>query len=185
MTSKYAQYQPIPIRQLPMDEATGELSPQEKHQLDLLLAAAPQPSGISIDALKLLQASRGWIGDDTLLALAEYTRLPLAALEGVATFYNLIFRRPVGKTVLHPCDGISCDLMGGAGLRRRLSLYLNLVAGETTADHKFTLIPLPCLGACDKAPVMIANQILFERLNEQEIPALLETLAAEQGGETL
>ena len=155
---------------------TVELSDVEKAQIDKLLLETPYTSGASIDALKIIQSHRGWVSDTSLLALSLYLNLPLGDLDSVATFYNLIFRQPVGKVVLHPCDGISCDLMGGQKIRLCINKQLKITNGQTTEDNQFTLIPLPCLGACDKAPVMIANQILFELIQEESLPLILNNL---------
>ena len=161
--------------EIPTNE-TVELSDVEKAQIDKLLVETPYISGASIDALKIIQNHRGWVSDASLLALSLYLNLPLADLDSVATFYNLIFRQPVGKVVLHPCDGISCDLMGGQRIRQCLHKQLNITNGQTTEDNQFTLIPLPCLGACDKAPVMIANKTLFGLIQEDNLPLILTKL---------
>lgn len=166
--------QAIPIALVEADST--RLSAEEQHGIDALISHSPQLAGITIDALKLIQAERGWVSDASLHALSLYTNIPVADLDSVATFYNLIFRQPVGTVVLHPCDGISCDLMGAEHIRQCLSQQLNINAGETTSDNHFTLIPLPCLGACDKAPVMIANKQLFENMTENEIPELIKAL---------
>jgi len=161
--------------EIPTNEKV-ELSDVEKAQIDKILLETPHTSGASIDALKIIQNHRGWVSDASLVALSEYLTLPLSDLDSVATFYNLIFRQPVGKIVLHPCDGISCDLMGGKKIRQCLSKYLNISNGQTTADNQFTLISLPCLGACDKAPVMIANQTLYELIQKESLPLILDSL---------
>ncbi|WP_057831549.1 NADH-quinone oxidoreductase subunit NuoE [Colwellia sp. TT2012] len=165
--------------EIPTNE-TVELSDVEKAQIDTLLLKTPYASGASIDALKIIQNHRGWVSDASLLALALYLNLPLADLDSVATFYNLIFRQPVGKVVLHPCDGISCDLMGGQKIRQCLNKQLKISNGQTTDDNQFTLIPLPCLGACDKAPVMIANETLFELIQAENLPLILNNLIEEK-----
>lgn len=161
---------------IPTNEVV-ELSDSEKQQIDAALSHVPFASGASIDALKIIQQHRGWVSDGCLKALSDYIKVSTADLDGVATFYNLIFRQPVGKVVLHPCDGISCDLMGGKKIRQCISQQLAISNGQTTADNQFTLIPLPCLGACDKAPVMIANQQLFENMTTNSVADTLKTLA--------
>ena len=155
---------------------TVVLSTVEKQQIDAALSHVPCPSGAAIDALKIVQQHRGWVSDGVLKALAEHMHLSTADLDAVATFYNLIFRQPVGKVILHPCDGISCDLMGGRKVRQCIRKQLQIGNGQTTADQQFTLIPLPCLGACDKAPVMIASEQLFELIDENAVAPLLERL---------
>jgi NADH-quinone oxidoreductase subunit E len=80
-------------------------------------------------------------------------------VESVATFYNKIYRQPVGKTVISLCDSVSCWIMGYQGLAQALTEELNIALGETTADGTLTLLPTPCLGACDHAPVaMVGDQ---------------------------
>lgn len=160
---------------IPTNEVV-ELSDSEKQQIDEALHHVPFASGASIDALKIVQAHRGWVSDAALNALSEHMGLSTADLDSVATFYNLIFRQPVGKVVLHPCDGISCDLMGGKKIRRCISKNLGITDAQTTEDNQFTLIPLPCLGACDKAPVMIADKLLFELIDENKVPEILNQL---------
>ena len=73
-------------------------------------------------------------------------------LDGVATFYNLVFRRPVGRHVALICDSVSCWIMGYEKLRQGLTSRLNVSLGETTADNRFTVLPIVCLGVCDHAP---------------------------------
>lgn len=161
------------------------LSDSEKQQIDAALSHVSQASGassrtslggISIEALKIVQQHRGWVSDGALNAISDYTKIPVADLDSVATFYNLIFRKPVGKVVLHPCDGISCDLMGGKEVRNYICRTLKIGNAQTTDDNQFTLIPLPCLGACDKAPVMIAAQKLYENLNIANVVLALNQL---------
>lgn len=161
--------------QIPTNEIV-EFSDVEKAQIDKLLLENPHISGVSIDALKIIQNHRSWVSDACILSLSQYLDLPLSDLESVATFYNLIFRQPVGKVVLHPCDGISCNLMGGEHIRKCLSNKLEINNGQTTKDNQFTLISLPCLGACDKAPVMIANETLFELIQEKNLPLIINNL---------
>ena len=162
---------------IPTNEVV-ELSDSEKQQIDHALSHVPFPSGASIDALKIIQQHRGWVSDSALKALSDYIGISVADLDGVATFYNLIFRLPVGKVVLHPCDGISCDLMGGAQIRQCIEKQLGITNGQTSEDNQFTLVPLPCLGACDKAPVMIAAEQLFELITPNSVADILATLSA-------
>ncbi len=165
---------------IPTNE-TVELSESEIKQINDALHHVPFASGASIDALKIIQQHRGWVSDACLKALSDHMKVSTADLDAVATFYNLIFRQPVGKVVLHPCDGISCDLMGGKKIRKCLSKKLGIGNGQTTADDQFTLIPLPCLGACDKAPVMIASEKLFELMDENSVANILKDLSSKAG----
>ena len=84
-----------------------------------------------------------------------------AALDSIATFYNLIYRQPVGAHVVMVCDSVSCFVMNGEKLRDRVSQTLGVALGETTSDGQFTLLPIVCLGACDRAPVIMVDDQLF------------------------
>ena len=95
-------------------------------------------------------------------------------LDGVATFYNLIFRKPVGKHVILVCDSVSCWIMGYEEVRSHLLNRLGIQFGQTTGDGRFTLLPVPCLGACDQAPAMMVNDKLYGNLDPAKIDEILE-----------
>jgi NADH-quinone oxidoreductase subunit E len=85
----------------------------------------------------------------------------------VATFYNLIFRRPVGDQVILLCNSISCWIKGCDKMKQQIREQLGVDFGETTADSRYTLLPVTCLGACDKAPVMMVGDELHENIDRQ------------------
>ena len=89
-------------------------------------------------------------------------------LDGVATFYNLIYRRPVGRHVILMCDSVSCWIMGYDRMRACAKKSLGIAPGETTADGRFTLLPVPCLGTCDKAPAMMVGRRPAHRTSTPE-----------------
>ena len=94
-----------------------------------------------------------------------------AAVDAVATFYNLIFRRPVGRNIVMYCDSVSCYVMGAEHVRTALITKLGVQPGQTTPDNRYTLLPIVCLGACDHAPAMLINEqhvldVTPERLDE-------------------
>ncbi|MCJ8338989.1 MAG: NADH-quinone oxidoreductase subunit NuoE [Pseudomonadales bacterium] len=152
------------------------LSVQEKSEIDQLLAHYPQPGGACIDALAIVQKYRGWVSDQAIAALAEHMGISLSELESVATFYNLIFRLPVGRVLMHPCNGISCQLLGYKKIQQQLQTALQIQEGETCADGQITLISLPCLGACDKAPVMLVREAMVDGLPGTSSESLLVNL---------
>jgi NADH-quinone oxidoreductase subunit E len=150
------------------------LSPEEITEIDHLLSHYPFPGGATIDALKIVQKHRGWVSDGALKALAKHTTIPLADLDSVATFYNQIFRKPVGEILVHPCNGVSCALMGYKEVHQELKNTLGITDGQTTADGKYTLISYPCLAACDKAPAMIIDGKLHEKVCKSQVKDLLQ-----------
>ncbi len=129
-----------------------------------------------IEALKVVQQHRGWISDDSLVAIAQCLGISSAQLEGVATFYNLIYRQKVGHYVIHLCDSISCHLTGYDEILIAIKHHLGIEYGQTTADGQFTLLSNPCLGSCDKSPAMMINGIHYQNLTEQSVVAILNGL---------
>jgi NADH-quinone oxidoreductase subunit E len=92
----------------------------------------------------------------------------------VATFYNLIFRRPVGRHVIKICDSVACFLTGYDEVKNAFSKHLNVGLGQTTADGRFTLLPICCLGACDKGPVLMIDDDTHGDVAPAAIGQLLE-----------
>jgi NADH-quinone oxidoreductase subunit E len=148
------------------------LSATEIAEIDAEIAHVPQRSAVAIDALKIVQAHRGWVSDESLRAIARHLHMSAEELDGVATFYNLIFRRPVGEQVILLCNSISCWIKGCDGLQRQIGEQLGIGLGETTADNRYTLLPVTCLGACDKAPVLMVGEELHEDVDTQALQKL-------------
>lgn len=156
------------------------LSEQELAAIDAELAHVPYPAAAAIDALKIVQAHRGWVSDASLVAIARHLQMSATELDGIATFYNLIFRRPVGENIILLCNSVSCWIKGCEKLQRQISAQLEIAPGETTADNKYTLLPVTCLGACDKAPVLMVG----DELHQDVDVALLQQLFPGPGGES-
>ena len=117
----------------------------------------------------IVQKHRGWVSDESLRAIAQFLDMSAAKLDGIATFYNLIHRQPVGRNVVMVCDSVSCYVMGSDGLAQKVQEHLGIKFGETTPDDCFTLLPIVCLGACDRAPTMLINEDLFGPVREDEL----------------
>lgn len=150
------------------------LTDEERQEIEAELARYPTKEAVSIDAMTIVQRRRGWVSDESLRDIAELLGMSPADLDGVATFYNLIYRKPVGRHVILMCDSVSCWIMGCERLRQHLSARLGIRPGETTADGRFTLLPIVCLGACDHAPVLMVDDDLHMDLDPQKIDSLLE-----------
>jgi len=156
------------------------LSEEEIAEIDAELAHVPIPAGAAIDALKIVQAHRGWVSDESIKAIAQHLSMSAAELDGIATFYTLIFRRPVGDKVILLCNSVTCWMKGCDSLQQNISEQLGIGMGETTADNKYTLLPMTCLGACDKAPVLMVGDDLHENVSAQSIEKLFQTGVGEQ-----
>jgi len=159
----------------PKDYFTSQELAEIDHEINILETR----EAAGIEALKVVQNYRGWICDDSLFAIAGYLKMSSAELEGVATFYNLIYRRPVGKFVIHICDSISCHLSGYQQVLKAIQQHLNIGYGETTQDGLFTLLSNVCLGGCDKSPVMMIGKSHYEYLTPEKAVEVLNALKSE------
>jgi len=150
------------------------LRPEERQEIEAELEHYPTKQAVCIDAMLIVQKHRGWVSDESLKDLAEFLGMSVEDLDGVATFYNLIFRKPVGRHVIMVCDSVSCWIMGYERLRKHLTGRLGVKMGETTADGRFTLLPIVCLGTCDHAPAMMVDGDLHRDLDAEKVNAILE-----------
>lgn len=148
-----------------------------KHELSARIAAAITPREAAVDVLKSLQAHYGWLTDEAVEEAAGLLGLSPLQVDELATFYEMLYRRPVGRRVIHVCDSISCWAMGGEPLMAHLAKGLGIQPGETSADGLFTLLPCCCLGNCGEAPTMMVGDILYGRLSPE---AALEILQKER-----
>ncbi|MBX2913544.1 MAG: NADH-quinone oxidoreductase subunit NuoE [Cyclobacteriaceae bacterium] len=150
------------------------LTAEEKLEIDEAVQHVPERKAACIEALKVVQSHRRWISDEALKEVAEYMEMSPDALEAVSTFYNLLFRKPVGRHVILLCDSISCWVMGYKELQQHLAQKLGITLGETTADDRFTLLPNCCLGTCDRAPALMIDNDLYRNVTPAQLDGILE-----------
>ncbi|MBF6647745.1 NADH-quinone oxidoreductase subunit NuoE [Methylobacter sp. BlB1] len=156
-----------------MTEKSAVLTTLEIEEITAEMAHYADKAAASIEALKIVQKYRQWVSDECLVAVAELLDISPAQLEAVATFYNLIYRQPVGKTVIHYCDSISCWIMGAEQVQDHLCRLLNVEPGEMSADGEYTVLPIVCLGACDHAPVMLVGDQLRLDVTDDSVDKIL------------
>ncbi len=152
------------------------LSPEERQEIEAEAAHYPDRRAVCIEAMKVVQQHRGWVSDEALRDVGELLDMTVEELDGVASFYNLVYRRPVGRHVVLVCDSVSCWIMGYPRLRDHLRSRLGVDLGGTTADGRFTLLPIVCLGACDHAPVMMVDEDLHHDLDPAEQAARVDAV---------
>ena len=150
------------------------LSEEEVAEIETEISHLPDRQSAAIDALLIVQKHRGWISDESLHAIARSLAMSAEELDGIATFYNLIYRQPVGRHVVMICDSASCYIMGSDGLAKEVQKNLNINFGETTPDGRFTLLPIVCLGACDRAPTMMIDQDLIGDVSMEKLDDIFE-----------
>jgi NADH-quinone oxidoreductase subunit E len=150
------------------------LTAEEIREIEKEAGRYPTREAAGIDALRVVQRRRGHVSDEVLRDVAALLGRSPAELDGVATFYNLLFRRPVGRHVILICDSVVCWAMGYEQIRQRLTSRLGVELGQTTADGRFTLLPSVCLGACDRAPVLMVDGETHFGVAPDALDALLE-----------
>ncbi|MBS3935463.1 MAG: NADH-quinone oxidoreductase subunit NuoE [Sulfuritalea sp.] len=136
---------------------------------------ADQSQSAVMAALRLAQAERGWLADETIAFVAKYLGMPEMAAYEVASFYNMYDRAPVGKHKITVCTNLPCALSGGVHAADYLKQKLGIDFNETTPDGRFTLKEGECMGACGDAPVMLVNSVHMRCfMTPEEIDRLLE-----------
>ena len=151
-------------------------SKETRAKHERLLTRYPNREAAILPTLYLAQREFGHLSDEAILYVADLLGFTPARIYGVATFYTMYNKKPVGKYHLQVCRNLSCSLMGAEHLIERVSEKLGVQPGETTADGRFTLTTVECLGSCGTAPVMQVNDDYYENLSEESIDAILDRL---------
>jgi NADH-quinone oxidoreductase subunit E len=147
---------------------------QLKRALEQHIAAAVTQREAAVTVMKEIQRHYGWLTDEALTEAAQLLGLTPLQVEELATFYEMIYRRPVGKRVIHVCDSISCWAMEGESLLQQLAAHLGIAVGETTGDGMFTLLPCACLGNCGEAPTIMIGDNIYGRLTLEKALEVLQ-----------
>src|SRR5687768_986458 len=149
------------------------LTTSEKEQIEKEIRQVPVKKAACIEALKIVQDHRRWVSDEGIQDVADILEMSTEEVDSIATFYNLIFRQPVGRHIILLCDSISCYVMGYKELHQQLVQLLGIQYGQTTPDGRFTLLPNPCLGTCDHAPALMVDHDLYRDLKKEELENIL------------
>ncbi len=149
------------------------LSEQERQKIVEELKQHDYPRGAISEALLIVQEHHGWVPDEALPEVASLLGVSKEEVEAIATFYELIFRHPVGWHVILLCDSVSCWITGELRLSEHLQKRLGVGLGGTTPDGQFTLLPAGCLGACDAGPAMMIDGKLYDTLTPERADEIL------------
>lgn len=152
------------------------LTKEEIQRIDqwVLKYPADQKQSAVMSALTIAQEHHGFLTPELMDAVAEYLEMPAVAVYEVATFYTMYEHKPTGKHTINVCTNISCQLRGCNRIVEHLQQKLGISLGETTADGRFTLRAVECLGACVNAPMMQINKNYHEQLTTESVDKLLE-----------
>ncbi len=151
---------------------------EAKKKLDTIITKYPTRKAALLPALWIAQEENdGWLPREAMKEVADYLGLPAADVEGVATFYTMYNKVPVGKYHLEVCHNIVCMVVGADQLIDHIGDKLGIEKGETTADRRFTLSGAECLGACANAPCMMVGDTYYEDLTPQKADQIIDGLA--------
>jgi len=150
------------------------LSDSERAAIEREMHHYEDPRAASIEALKIVQKARGWVPDGAADAIGAVLGIPASDVEGVATFYSQIFRQPVGRHIIRVCDSMTCFIGGHESVVSTIEQQLGIGLGQTSSDGRFTLLPVCCLGNCDKAPALMIDDDTFGDVQPDGVAHLLE-----------
>lgn len=146
-----------------------------KARLEAEIKNVEHPRELAVDVMFAVQDHYGYLSDEALAEAASMLGMTPLELDELATFYTFTFREPVGKYVIHVCDSVVCWMNGYESVRNYLCGKLGIALGETTPDGLFTLLPVCCIGYCDRSPAMLVNRRVHGELTPEKIDAIIET----------
>lgn len=155
---------------------TFALTPEREHKLEAILARYPTRMAATIPFLHLCQEQHGWVSDEIIEHVAKRLEISAAHVKGVATFYTLFNKQPVGKHQVWVCRTLSCALNGADQILHHCEKRLKIHAGETTSDGRVTLRTAECLASCGTAPMMQVDREYHENLTIERVDAILDRL---------
>jgi NADH-quinone oxidoreductase E subunit len=152
------------------------LTPEARRKIESLTQVYETHQSALIPALHIAQADQGWLSEETQREVAQLLGLTAQSVRQTVTFYTMFYQKPVGRHVIQVCRNLSCTLLGGQKLQRRVQDKLQIADGETTQDGRFTYVSVECLGSCGTAPVLMVNDRYHENVTQAELERLLDEL---------
>src|SRR5688500_16789280 len=175
MSAQLTQIQPLsqPV-ELGVEPAT--FSPEVEAEIDRHLAKYPNRRSAILPLMFIVQRERGYLDPAGVLYLANRLSLRITDIWEVATFYSMLHTKPIGQYHIQICKTLSCKLLGADKITEQCSLKLGITPGETTADGKFSLSLVECLGSCGTAPMFQVNFDYYENLTTEKVDQILDAL---------
>jgi NADH-quinone oxidoreductase E subunit len=152
-------------------------SPENEKKLDEYISHYPIKRSAVLPALFIAQDEHGYVTDEDVKYLAKRLDMRVNEVEEIVTFYSMYSREPVGRYKLQVCRTISCMLLGAPQVTEHLCKKLGVEVGETTADGKFTVQEVECLGYCDLAPVLQVNFDYHEQITPERAGEIVDQLS--------
>ncbi len=156
------------------EQADILFSDSDLEQIARIKEKYPTAQAAIMPVLWMAQKKWGWLSIPVLQHVAETLELPFAHVQGVASFYTMYWKRPMGKRHVQVCTNISCLLRGGEDIYRHVSQKLGIGHMERTVDGEFSLEEVECMGACGGAPMIVINEDYFENVTIDQVDRLLQ-----------
>lgn len=171
-------------RELAVPGGDFKYTPENQAKFDENVTHYPpeQRKSAILYALYLAQGQEGYLTAAAMQHVAQQIGCTAADVEDVVTYYTMFYTRPVGKYVVNVCRTLSCALLGAERVTEELSAALGIQPGETDPTGTFTLIEVECLGACDRAPVVMVNDEWHERLAPEQAAKFIDDIRAKGHG---
>ena len=147
-----------------------------KNSLRAKVDTVDHPREMVVDVMFAIQEHYGHLTDEGVEETARLVGMSPLEVEQLATFYTFVYREPVGKYVIHVCDSVVCWMNGFESIKDYLSRKLGIQDGETSADGLFTLLPVCCVGYCDRSPAILINKTVYGNRTTEKIDEIIEAL---------
>ncbi len=149
-------------------------STDELQSIEALKAKYPDPKAAIMPVMWMAQKKWGWLSEDVMQEVARAMELPYVHVLGVASFYTMYFKKPMGRHHVQVCTNISCMLRGGEALYAHAKDRLGIGHNQKTDDSRFSLEEVECMGACGGAPMIAINETFHENASKEQMDALLD-----------
>lgn len=153
-----------------------QFNEENKKRFEKILSRYPQKQAAMLPALWLAQEQHGWLAPEVMEHVAGLLEVAPSKVYEVATFYTMFYLKPVGKYHFQVCRTLSCQLCGSENITALLKEKLGIKLGETSADGRYTLSEVECLGSCGTAPMLQLNDDYHENLTEEKLEKLINEL---------
>lgn len=170
---------PIPIFAITMnqpDPNNPEFTADELAQIEAFKTRYPETKAALMPTMWMAQHKWGWLSEPVLALIANTLDIPKAHVRGVASFYTMYFKKPMGKYHIQVCTNVSCMLRKGEEIYRHISNRLGIGTNEATSDHTFSLEEVECMGACGGAPMIAINETFHENVDIASVDMLIEKI---------
>ena len=175
MSQQLLQIQPL-SQPVDIPEGVATFSPEVEAEIDRHLSKYPVSRSAILPLMFIVQRERGYLDPPGVAYLAKRLALRITDIWEVATFYSMINTRPVGRYHIQVCKTLSCKIMGAGNITKHCADKLGIKPGETTADGRFTLSEVECLGSCGTAPMFQINFDYHENLTPEKVDQILGSL---------